>query len=45
MKAAGKITITDAEVLGSVEGLTAGFAIYGYAVTPSATGNGDYQRR
>lgn len=34
----GKITITDAEVLGSVDGLTAGFAIYGYAVTPSATG-------
>ena len=34
----GKITITDAEVLGSVDGLTAGFAIYGYAVPPSATG-------
>lgn len=25
-------------MLGSVDGLTAGFAIYGYAVTPSATG-------
>ena len=34
----GKITITDAEVHGTVDGLTAGFAIYGYAVLPSATG-------
>lgn len=34
----GTITITDAKVQGSVDGLTAGFAIYGYAVLPSATG-------
>ena len=43
----GKITITDAEVLGSVDGLTAGFAIYGNGLcgSPLCHGNGDYQRR